>query len=82
MLAAFLSDDEGRRDSVAYDLLRSAQQREGSIDIYADQWINHPDSHRYSLQEDSIRLGGTDMVLTLLWWKNEQQLLDIDEDAD
>lgn len=72
--------DEPGRDTVAHDLLRRVQQKEGSVDIYADQWINHRDSRKYSLQEDSILLGRTQLVLTLLWWKNEQQLLDIDEE--
>ena len=73
--------DEPGRDTVAYDLLRGGQAETGSVDIYADQWINHRDSRRYSLEEDSIKLGSTALVLSLLWWKNEQQLLDIqDED--
>lgn len=74
--------DEPGRDSVAYDLLRGALQQEAPVDIYADQWISHPNSRQYSLQEDSIRLGTTELVLSLLWWKNEQQLLEIDEEAD
>jgi Zn-dependent peptidase ImmA (M78 family) len=72
--------DEPGRDTFAYDLLRGNQQEAGSVDIYADQWINHRDSRKYSLQEDSIRLGRTQLVLTLLWWKNEQQILDIDDE--
>lgn len=71
--------DEPGRDSVAYDLLKGTEQTEGSVDIYADQWINHRDSRRYSLQEDSIILGKTGLVLSLLWWKNEQQLLNLQE---
>ncbi len=74
--------DEPGRDTVAYELLRGNHQKDGSVDIYADQWINHRDSRKYSLEEDSIRLGRTQLVLTLLWWKNEQQLLDIDEDEE
>lgn len=47
----------------------------------ADEWIDHPDAHRYSIREDSIRLA-SDLVLTLLWWRNEQQLLDLDTDSE
>lgn len=73
--------DEPGRDTVAYDLLRGSESQTGSADIYADGWITHQDSHKYSLQEDSIRWGNSGMVLSLLWWKNERQLLDIlDED--
>jgi Zn-dependent peptidase ImmA (M78 family) len=72
--------DEPGRDTVAYDLLRVSESLAGSADIYADGWISHQDSHKYSLQEDSIRLGSSGMVLSLLWWKNERQLLDLQEE--
>lgn len=72
--------DEPGPDTVAYELLRGNYQDEGSVDIYANQWINHRDARKYSLEEDSVRLGRTQLVLTLLWWKNEQQLLDIEEE--
>ena len=72
--------DEPGRDTVAYDLLRGGEADPGSLDIYADQWINHRDSRNYSLQEDSIALGRTGWVLSLLWWKNEKQLLDLEEE--
>jgi Zn-dependent peptidase ImmA (M78 family) len=67
--------------TVAYDLLRGTVTNEGPTDVQADGWITHPDSRRYLLREDSIRIGDH-YVLSLLWWKVEQQLLDLEEDCD
>lgn len=62
----------------AHDLLNGDAECEGPTDVQADGWITHEDSRRYSIREDSIRIG-PNLVLSLLWWKNEQQLLDLDE---
>jgi hypothetical protein len=65
----------------AYDMLRGSIAPEGPVDVQADGWIDHPLSHRYRLREDSIRIGDH-FVLSLLWWKDERQLLDASEDED
>ncbi len=65
----------------AYDLLRGSKDIEGPVDVQADGWINHPMARQYTLREDSIRIGDN-YVLSLLWWKDEHQLLDISEDED
>lgn len=65
----------------AYDLLRGSTLAEGPTDVQADGWIDHPDARRYTLKEDSIPIGN-DLVLSLLWWKDERQLLDLDEDSE
>lgn len=67
--------------TVAYDLLRGSATNEGPTDVQADDWLTHPDSRRYLLREDSIRIGDY-YVLSLLWWKDERQLLDLEEDSD
>lgn len=53
--------------------------RSGSGTVDADEWIDHPDAHRYCVEEDSLAVSGG-LVLSLVWWKNEQQVLDLDED--
>jgi IrrE N-terminal-like domain len=71
------------RNSIAYDYLHGADCVESPQVVCADAWIDHPDAHRYELQEDAIRIpmpDGTLIVLSLLWWKNEQQLLDLEEE--
>lgn len=74
--------DKPGRNSIAYDLLHGTDFVESPTDVCADAWIDHPNAHRYELREDSIRMplrDGTILVLSLLWWKNEQQLLDLEE---
>ncbi len=64
--------------SAAFSLLAGAAEHKGPIDVRADHWINHPRADRYWIKEDSLRLKeGT--VLSLLWWEDEEQLIDLDE---
>jgi len=67
-----------KQGSVASSLLGTAREGNGPIDVQCDNWINHPRADHYWIKEDSLRLKeGT--VLSLLWWEDEQQLLDLDE---
>jgi hypothetical protein len=63
----------------AYDLLRGSNNIEGPTDVQADGWFDHPGSRRYTLREDSLLINH-DLVLSLLWWKDERQLLDLEEE--
>jgi Zn-dependent peptidase ImmA (M78 family) len=45
--------------------------------IQADGWIEHPQSKWYEVVEDVFQLSPS-TFLTLLWWKNERQLLDFE----
>jgi hypothetical protein len=65
-----------QRDSLAYELMEGGKA-DGPIDIEASNWIDHPDAERFPISEDSVRSG--DFVLSLLWWKDERQLLELDE---
>lgn len=65
----------------AYDLLRGSSAAEGPTDVQSDGWISHPGARRYSLREDSVRIGHG-LVLSILWWKDESQLLDLEEEGD
>jgi hypothetical protein len=53
----------------------------GPETVDADEWIDHPDASKYVLVEDSTCAIGT-TVLTLLWWKDEAQILDLDRDQE
>lgn len=64
-------------NTYAYDILRDGAE-EYSGEVHADAWFNHPIANRYSLHEHSLR-GYGGHVLTLLWWKRENMLIDIDE---
>jgi hypothetical protein len=66
--------------SVASRLLADPSMPEpGPTLVDADEWIDKADAARYSLTEDSVR-AGMGMVLTLLWWKDEAQILDEESD--
>ncbi len=68
--------------SVAARLLTDDSAIEpGPTLVDADEWLDKADTARYSLMEDSVR-AGAGMVLTLLWWKDEAQILDADGDED
>ena len=47
--------------------------------VYSDQWFSSVLPH--SVHEDSRRIGG-ELVLTLLWWKDEDPLIEIQEDQE
>lgn len=65
--------------TAAYDLLRGSAANGGSVELQADGWITHPESRRYLLREDSVKIGDF-YVLSLLWWQDERQLLDLEEE--
>jgi hypothetical protein len=72
--------DSVLRDSVAWDIARGAAAT-GPADVDAAAWIDQTEPERYSLVEDSMALG-PDLVLSLLWWKDERQLIDAAEQGD
>ena len=65
--------------TIAYDILRDNVPASGSVDVAADGWFGHRDAGRYAVREDSVRIS-SESVLTLIWWKDERQLLDLEED--
>lgn len=67
--------------TLAHRLSHSGQAISSPEEIDADEWISHEDSHRYMIVEDSLRIRDG-YVLSLLWWKDEQQLLDLLDSED
>jgi Zn-dependent peptidase ImmA (M78 family) len=65
--------------TVAFDLFSNTKIKAGPIEISAHQWIEHPESYNYRVVEDSTRIS-PDLVLTLLWWNDERQILDLDDE--
>ena len=68
---------------MAARLLTGTATVDGPEEVDADEWLDHPDSSNYTIFEDSVRTG-TGMVLSMLWWKDEHQILDLlkEEDGD
>jgi Zn-dependent peptidase ImmA (M78 family) len=70
--------DSPRLATTAADLLRGRGEDRPTA-IQADGWIDHPRSKWYEVVDHSIRISSTG-ILSLLWWKDERQLLDLDSD--
>jgi len=62
----------------AHGLLKGGSEREFKGQVSAEAWFAHPIAERYNIQEHSLRTSYGD-VLSLLWWKDEQMLIDIDD---
>jgi len=66
--------------TVAGDIFRGKKGRTPN-EIRADAWLSYREARGHFIVEDSITLTrGT--VLTLLWWKNERQLVEMEEDEE
>jgi len=64
-------------DTFAHDILSGAE-KEAAGEVRASAWFEHEIADRYQLNEHAI-CGFQDRVLSLLWWKNEKMLLDLDD---
>lgn len=64
------------KESIAYDLLTGNSTNPNPTNMPADVWIDHRDAHQYLIREHSFKITN-ELVLTLLWWKDESQLLAI-----
>jgi Zn-dependent peptidase ImmA (M78 family) len=63
----------------AAELINRDRQASSPAAIQADGWINHPRSRWYEVMEHSVRISRAG-ILTMLWWKDEKQLLDLNEE--
>jgi len=64
--------------TVAWDLMQLASNEPGPTTVQADGWLTHPEAENYELLEDSVRFRDGS-ILSLLWWKNEKQIIDLIE---
>jgi hypothetical protein len=67
------------RQTVAGELLRGGTASASPESVQADGWLTHPRSEWYELIEDSVKFRDGS-ILSLLWWKNEKQLIDLMDD--
>lgn len=67
-----------RAGTIASDLHKRKRWDKGPVEVYADQWFSYPGASRHGLTEDSIRIT-SELVLSLLWWKDERPLVEMDE---
>jgi Zn-dependent peptidase ImmA (M78 family) len=67
--------------SLAYSLLHSQVKFRPAREVGSDAWFNHRNARNYRIYEDS-QLIADGVVLSLLWWKDETQLIDIDREIE
>jgi hypothetical protein len=62
----------------ASELLAGLQPNRNPVEVEASDWFTHRRSKYYRIHEDTVRLS-EDTVLSLLWWKDERQLIDLQD---
>ena len=73
-------EEPGTR-TIAFELLRCVAPICPPVDIPADEWFIHPRSGEYTIHEESVRITD-EFVLSLLWWKDENQLIDLADEEE
>jgi hypothetical protein len=56
-------------------------QDQGSDDTRTDHWFDHSRADRYYVRESCFRTG-PESLATILWWEDEQQLIDFEEEQE
>lgn len=69
--------DQVDHETTAFENLFGNRGITASKEVDADSWINHRNSHRYTVTESSV-LVAPDILMVMIWWKNEAQILDLD----
>jgi hypothetical protein len=67
--------DQPGQESVAFKLHAGAQAADRPADVGAENWVTHPRSRLYMVREHSVRIMDG-IVLSLIWWKDQEQLVD------
>jgi hypothetical protein len=65
--------------TVAWELMQLTASEPGPTVVQANGWLTHPEGENYELLEDSVRFRDGS-ILSLLWWKNEKQIIDLIKD--
>ena len=73
--------DEPARGSGAFELLNNGSAIEMPADVDSDVWFTHEDAHKYVVREDSLKIT-SDLVLSILWWKDESQILALEDEEE
>jgi hypothetical protein len=66
-------------NTVAGEILRGGNQSPKPESVKADGWMMHSRSEWYEVIEDSVKFRDGS-ILSLLWWKDEKQIVDLMDD--
>jgi Zn-dependent peptidase ImmA (M78 family) len=69
------------KGSVAEALLRDTRTVISPREVRSDAWFNARNAANHWVHEDSVR-ASDGSILSLLWWKNESQLIEIDDEIE
>ena len=64
--------------TIASDLLRGIFAPQHPVEVSSAGWFDYPGSDRYAIQEDSFQIT-PELVLSLLWWNVERQLIEMED---
>jgi hypothetical protein len=71
--------DKPRPQSLAASLLANTFENKKSGDVRTDYWFDRDSAEKYYIQESCFKTG-PDSVTVILWWEDEQQLIDIEQE--
>jgi IrrE N-terminal-like domain len=69
------------KGTLTAQLISGASNEEGPADVRADKWFDVYNSARYYVRESCFR-NGPDSVITILWWEDEAQIVDLEEEEE
>jgi len=69
------------KGTLAARLISDESNEEGPEDVRADKWFDVYNSDRYYIRESCFR-NGPDSVITILWWEDEAQIIDLEEEEE
>lgn len=74
----FWPNEELHHESIAFELLFKSNNigANNSAKVEANIWIDRKDAQNYEVIESSMKVS-EDSVITLIWWKNEAQIIDL-----
>jgi hypothetical protein len=69
------------RETLTARLVSGRSNDEIADDVRADKWFDVHNSERYYVRESCYR-NGPDSVVTILWWEDETQIIDLGEEEE
>jgi hypothetical protein len=69
------------KGTVTEGVLSDDTNQEIVDDVRADKWFDVPNAARYYVRESCFR-SGPDSIITLLWWEDEAQIIDLEEEEE
>lgn len=69
------------KNSYSFDFFNGAFDGGAAAEIEANAWFDLPNAYEYEVVEDIVQVG-RNVTLTLLWWRDESQIVDFDSESE